>query len=86
MNLKEINMVKGKVVSGSTVDVYLTILRNISEELREAESTVDDLRERKWECVRMLRDMGHDFTATSEGMDVVLSAPPSFKFIKDAKC
>ena len=45
MNLKEINMAKGKIVSGSTVDVYLTILRNISEELREAESTVDELRD-----------------------------------------
>ena len=73
-------MAKGKIVSGSTVDVYLTILRNISEELREAESTVDDLRDRKWECVRMLKDMGHDFTASSEGMDVVLSAPPSMSF------
>ena len=73
-------MAKGKVVSGSTVDVYLTILRNISEELREAESTVDDLRERKWECVRMLKDMGHDFTASTEGMDVVLSAHPSMSF------
>ena len=80
MNLKEINMAKGKIVSGSTIDVYLTILRNISEELREAESTVDDLRERKWECVRMLKDMGHDFTASTEGMDVVLSAPPSMSF------
>ena len=80
MNLKEINMVKGKVVSGTTVDVYLEILRNISEELREAESTVDDLRDRKWECVRMLKDMGHDFTASTEGMDVVLSAPPSMSF------
>ena len=80
MNLKEINMVKGKVVSGTTVDVYLEILRNISEELREAESTVDDLRERKWDCVKLLKDMGHDFTATSEGMDVVLSAPPSMRF------
>ena len=73
-------MVKGKVVSGTTVDVYLEILRNISEELREAEGTVDDLRERKWECVRLLKDMGHDFTATTEGMDVVLSAPPSMRF------
>ena len=73
-------MAKGKVVSGSTVDVYLTILRNISEELREAESTVDDLRDRKWELVRLLKDMGHDFTASSEGMDVVLSAPPSMRF------
>ena len=62
------------------VEINLEVLRNISEELREAESTVDDLRERKWECVRMLRDMGHDFTATSEGMDVVLSAPPSMSF------
>ena len=73
-------MAKGKVVSGSTVDVYLTILRNISEELREAESTVDDLRERKWDCVKYLKDFGHDFTASSEGMDVVLSAPPSMRF------
>ena len=62
------------------VNTYLEILRNISEELREAEGTVDDLRERKWECVRLLKDMGHDFTATTEGMDVVLSAPPSMRF------
>ena len=55
-------------------------LRNISEELREAESAVDDLRDRKWECVRLLKDMGHDFRASTEGMDVVLSAPPSMIF------
>ena len=73
-------MTKGKVVSGTTVDVYLEILRGISEELREAESTVDDLRERKWDCVKYLKDLGHDFTASSEGMDVVLSAPPSMRF------
>ena len=73
-------MAKGKIVSGSTVDVYLTILRGLSEELREAESTVDDLRDRKWELVRLLKDLGHDFTASSEGMDVVLSAPPSMRF------
>ena len=59
---------------------YLEILRNISEELREAESTVDDLRDRKWDCVKLLKDLGHDFTASSEGMDVVLSAPPSMRF------
>ena len=80
MNLKEINMAKGKIVSGSTIDVYLTILRGLSEELREAESTVDDLRARKWDCVKLLKDLGHDFTASSEGMDVVLSAPPSMRF------
>ena len=62
------------------IGTYLEILRNISEELREAESTVDDLRDRKWELVRLLKDMGHDFTTSSEGMDVVLSAPPSMRF------
>ena len=73
-------MAKGKIVSGTTEDVYLTILRGLSEELREAESTVDDLRDRKWDCVKLLKDLGHDFTASSEGMDVVLSAPPSMRF------
>ena len=62
------------------VNTYLEVLRNISEELRETESTVDDIRERKWELVRLLKDMGHDFTATTEGMNVVLSAPPSMRF------
>ena len=62
------------------IGTYLEILRNISEELREAESTVDDLRDRKWDCVKLLKDMGHDFTASTEGMDVVLSAPPSMRF------
>ena len=73
-------MAKGKVFSGTTVDVYLTILRGLSEELREAERTVDDLRERKWDCVNILKGLGHDFTKTIEGMDVVLSAPPSMRF------
>ena len=63
-----------------SVDVYLDMLRGISEELRETDSTVDDLRDRKWELVRLLKDMGHDFTATTEGMNVVLSAPPSMRF------
>ena len=68
------------VIMDARIDTYLEILRNISEELREAESTVDDIRERKWELVRLLKDMGHDFTASTEGMDVVLSAPPSMRF------
>ena len=62
------------------IEDRLELLSGISEELREAESTVDDLRERKWELVRLLKDMGHDFTASTEGMDVVLSAPPSMRF------
>ena len=68
------------VIMDARIDTYLEILRNISEELREAESTVDDLRERKWDCVKYLKDLGHDFTASTEGMDVVLSAPPSMRF------
>ena len=63
-------MAKGKIVSGSTIDVYLTILRGLSEELREAESTVDELRDRKWDCVKLLKDLGHDFTASSEGQRI----------------
>ena len=55
-------------------------LRDISEELREAESKVDFLRGTKWGLVTDLKNLGHDFTATSEGMDVVLSAPPSMRF------
>ena len=62
------------------IDVFLKIPRVISEELRDAEGTVDDLRERKWDCVKYLKDLGHDFTASTEGMDVVLSAPPSMRF------
>ena len=55
-------------------------LREVSEELRAAERTVDTLRDRKWELVESIKNMGHDFTATTEGMDVVLSAPPSMRF------
>ena len=58
----------------------LETLRIISERLEEAERVVHDFRERKWDLVRELKDMGHDFTATSEGMDVVLSAPPFMRF------
>ena len=55
-------------------------LRNISEDLRRAESRVDELRGVKWSLVHDLKELGRDFTATSEGMDVVLSAPPSMRF------
>ena len=55
-------------------------LRNISEDLRSAESKVDELRGVKWSLVHDLKELGLDFTATSEGMDIVLSASPSMKF------
>ena len=58
----------------------LETLRIISERLEEAERVVHDFRERKWDLVRELKELGHDFTASSEGMDVVLSAPPSMRF------
>ena len=73
-------MTERERVEGMLIENRLELLRGISEELREAEGTVDDLRDRKWECVRLLKDLGHDFTASREGMDVVLSAPPSMRF------
>ena len=59
---------------------FLEELRDASKQLRVAEESVDVLRERKWECVRVLKKLGHDFTATVEGMDVVLSSSPSFNW------
>ena len=59
---------------------FLEELRDASKQLRKAEESVDVLRERKWECVRVLKKLGHDFTATTEGMDVVLSSSPSFNW------
>ena len=56
----------------------LETLRIISERLEEAERVVHDFRERKWDLVKELKELGHDFTATTEGMDVVLSSSPSF--------
>jgi hypothetical protein len=58
----------------------LAELRGISENLAEAEEKVSILRDRKWILVEELKELGHDFTATCEGMDVVLSAPPSMRF------
>ena len=60
--------------------VLLNELRRISENLAEAEEKVNVLRDRKWDLVKLLKDMGHDFTATVEGMDVVLSSSPSFNW------
>ena len=55
-------------------------LRNISEDLRRAESKVDELRGVKWGLVADLKNLGHDFTATTEGMNIVLSSSPSFNW------
>ena len=55
-------------------------LKGISEKLRAAERTVDELRGTKWGLVTDLKNLGHDFTATTEGMDIVLSSSPSFNW------
>ena len=73
-------MTERERVEGMLIENRLELLRGISEELRETERTVDDLRDRKWDLVKQLKDLGHDFTASTEGMDVVLSAPPSMRF------
>ena len=55
-------------------------LRSTVRTLEAAETAVGYMRDRKWELVSELKAMGHDFTATTEGMDVVLSAPPSMRW------
>ena len=52
----------------------------VCEELEAAERKVDELRGVKWGLVTDLKNAGHDFTATTEGMNIVLSSSPSFKW------
>ena len=63
-----------------SIGVLLEELKTTMKTLKSAETTVEHLRDRKWELVEILKNLGHDFTATTEGMDVVLSAPPSMRF------
>ena len=69
-----------KKIREEFVKELLEELRSTVRTLEAAETTVDTLRDRKWILVEELKELGHDFTATSEGMDVVLSAPPSMRF------
>ena len=62
------------------IEKKLDELKTTTSLLRVAEVDVEILRESKWELVKELKDMGHDFTATTEGMDVVLSSSPSFNW------
>ena len=55
-------------------------LKMVCEELEAAERKVDELRGVKWGLVTDLKNAGHDFTATTEGMNIVLSSSPSFKW------
>ena len=63
--------------------VLLEELKTTMKTLEAAETAVGHLRDRKWELVEILKNLGHDFTATTEGMDVVLSASPSFNWSRD---
>ena len=58
-------------------------LKMVMTELEAAERKVDEHRGVKWGLVTDLKNLGHDFTATTEGMDVVLSASPSFNWSRD---
>ena len=55
-------------------------LENTVEKIASLEIALDHLRETKWDLVDTLKEMGHDFRATPEGMDVILSAPPNMRF------
>ena len=62
------------------IESRLDELKTTMSLLRVAEADVDNLRDAKWELVKELRELGHDFKATTEGMDVVLSSPPSMNW------
>ena len=63
-----------------TIESKLNILGAVQSEIAELETLLESARDIKWGLVDDLKEMGHDFTATTEGMDVVLSAPPSMRF------
>ena len=73
-------MTERERVEGMLIENRLSDLKGTMKTLEAAETAVGHLRDRKWELVEELKAMGHDFTATTEGMDVVLSAPPSMRF------
>jgi len=62
------------------IESRLNELKDTVRTLETVETTLESLRETKWTLVKELKELGHDFTATTEGMDVVLSAPPSMRF------
>ena len=73
-------MTERENVEGMLIENRLNELKDTVRTLEAAEKTVEALRETKWKLVKELKDAGHDFTSTTEGMDVVLSAPPSMRF------
>jgi len=58
----------------------MSSLKTTSEKIKIMEVALDHLKDTKWDLVDTLRELGHDFKATPEGMDVVLSSPPSMNW------
>ena len=63
-----------------TIEKRLEDLGAVQSEIAELETLLESARDIKWGLVTDLKNLGHDFTASTEGMDVVLSAPPSMRF------
>ena len=77
---KRLNMTERERVEGMLIDNRLSEIKDTVRTLETVETTLESLRETKWALVNELKDLGHDFTATTEGMDVVLSSSPSFNW------
>ena len=73
-------MTERERVEGMLIENRLNELRDTVRTLETVETTLESLRETKWTLVNELKELGHDFKATSEGMDIVLSASPSMRF------
>ena len=73
-------MTEKERVEGMLIENRLSELKTTVSLLRVAEADVDNLRDAKWELVKELRELGHDFKATAEGMDIVISSSPSMNW------
>ena len=73
-------MTERERVEGMLIENRLSELRDTQRTLETVETTLESLRETKWTLVKELRELGHDFRATAEGMDVILSSPPSMNW------
>jgi hypothetical protein len=73
-------MTERERVEGMLIENRLNELKDTVRTLETVETTLESLRETKWTLVKELKDLGHDFRATTEGMDIVLSSSPSFNW------
>jgi hypothetical protein len=73
-------MTERERVEGMLIESRLNELRDTVRTLETVETTLESLRETKWTLVNELKELGHNFKTTCEGMDIVLSAPPSMRF------